>query len=177
MNIVDEIWKDVLGYEGLYQVSNLGQVRSCDRMVKSKNGYRIAKGRILKLSMRNKYLSTGICNLGKKITCDVHVLVAEAFLGARPSKHNVNHLNGVKTDNRLDNLEICSASQNTLHAFKMGLAKSGENHFEAKLTNSQVLEIRELLKQGKSGKELTLLFGVNKVCISRIKSNKIYKLV
>lgn len=118
---MEETWKDIKGYEGMYQVSELGNVRSVDRSYKDVNGklYNL-KGRVLKLSISNGYLSLNLNNKGKKRFC-VHRLVAETFLDNPENKPEVNHINGNKLDNRLANLEWCTKSENTLHAYSIGL--------------------------------------------------------
>ena len=119
-----EEWLDVVGYEGLYEVSNIGRVRSCDRVVKSapKVGSRIAKGQDRSLALNGYgYLAVSLWKDGKRLTNRVHTLVAKAFLGDCPNSYDVNHKDGVKTNNCVANLEYCSRSENIKHAYAIGL--------------------------------------------------------
>jgi len=109
---------------------------------------------------------------------DIHHLVAAAFIGPRPEKHDINHKNGIKYDNRVENLEYVTRSQNALHAFKNGLNKApaGESHNRAKLTNEIVLEIRRLYSNGGySYADLGRLFRVTKENISYIVNRKTWR--
>ena len=109
----NEIWKDVVGYEGLYQVSNQGRVKSLER--KDRFG-RIVKGRTLKPGVKNSgYLFVGLYAGGKKKMFFVHRLVCQAFHENPYSKPQVNHLNEDKTDNRACNLEWATAKENLNH--------------------------------------------------------------
>ncbi len=122
--VLQEQWADVVGYEGLYQVSNTGYVRSCDRTVKSapKVGFRVAKGGIIKRSLNGYgYLTVNLWRNGKGTTNRVHSLVARAFLGECPRSFDVNHKDGVKTNNCVSNLEYCTRSANIKHAYAIGL--------------------------------------------------------
>lgn len=111
---MNEIWKDVTGYEGLYQVSNLGRVKAMP-----KRGH---KEKIMKPSLKKDgYNRILLSKKGKYKTLYVHRLVAEAFLSHTESKCEVNHINGIKTDNYVYNLEWVTKSQNQLHAIEMGL--------------------------------------------------------
>jgi hypothetical protein len=121
---MQEEWVDVFGYEGLYQVSNTGLVRSCDRTVKSapKVGSRIAKGSARSCHLNgNGYLTVGLWKDGVGKTTYVHFLVSRAFLGECPDSYDVNHKDGIKTNNCVSNLEYCTRSQNLKHAYATGL--------------------------------------------------------
>lgn len=112
---MEEIWKDIKGYEGLYQVSNLGRVKALCRVIKSGRGLgnHIYKERILSLSKRNNgYLKATLCKDGVYKYISVHRLVAENFIDNPNSLKEVNHKNEIKTDNRVENLEWCNRKYN-----------------------------------------------------------------
>lgn len=123
-----EIWKDVIGYIGLYQVSNKGNVKSLD-MVLPYNRYgkqtqRIRKGKILTLTkVKNGYLRVIMSNNGKHKLNLVHRLVAQAFIPNPNNYKEVNHINCDKTNNCVENLEWCSSSYNKIHGFQNKLYK------------------------------------------------------
>lgn len=125
----NEIWKDVVGYEGIYQVSNLGNVKSLDRHYKQLNNNgkecnHFYKGRKLKQHLNNAgYLKVQLSYKYKSIPKRVHRLVAEAFIPNPNNYKCVNHIDGNKLNNNVDNLEWCTYSYNTKHAFKNGLRK------------------------------------------------------
>ncbi len=130
-------FRDVKGAEDYYKVSTDGEVFSKDRVsiFKTKGVFckRELMGRKLKPSKdKDGYLSVGICVNGKASTKKVHRIVAEAFLGNPFNYEQVNHKNGIKNDNRVDNLEWVNQSQNMIHAFKTGLSvpcdKSGDKN-------------------------------------------------
>jgi hypothetical protein len=119
---MEEIWKEVLGYEGLYEVSNLGRVRSVDRYVNSgglnsEDRLSLKKGKILNCSPTKRgYTRVSLSKESKTQQIMIHRLVAIAFLDAIPGKTNVNHINGIKEDNRVCNLEFVNQRENVLHA-------------------------------------------------------------
>ena len=118
-----EEWRDINGYEGWYQVSNLGRIKSLDRTVWFKNGKgkRDYKGKILKLKYHNGYAMVNL-NKNKNLSVlYVHRLVAETFISNPNNLPVVNHIDGVKSNNNINNLEWCTYSENNIHAEKTGL--------------------------------------------------------
>jgi len=109
-----EIFKDIKGYEGLYQVSNLGNVRSY---------YKDKEGKILSAGLKPEGYKYVNLHSDKNKNFYIHRLVALAFIPNPQNKTQVNHINGIKNDNRLDNLEWATSSENRLHAYKIGLQK------------------------------------------------------
>ena len=112
---MEEIWKPVIGYEGLYEVSNLGRVRSVDRLVKYSNGQiHLHKGRILSPGLVHKsgYLQVGLCNNGKTKHKMVYRLVAEGFLPNIDNLPQVNHKDENPFNNCVENLEWCTIEYN-----------------------------------------------------------------
>lgn len=125
---MEEIWKDIQGYEGLYQVSNLGRVKSLARL--DTRGQRVSE-KILKLGKhRAGYFRVNLYKNGKMKQYLVHRLVALAFIPNPENKEQVNHIDGNKQNNVIENLEWCTHSENIQHAYRTGLAKGlvGENH-------------------------------------------------
>lgn len=161
-----EIWKAVSGFEEFYEVSNIGRVRSW------KNGRH-------GISNYSKILKPGtdgggylIVFLSKnKIVIRRHVahLIIETFTGNRPEGMEVNHLDGIKTNNSISNLKYCTSSQNKLHAFRNGLNHRGEKHPNSILSESDVFKIRKLLYH-KKPLEIAKIFKVSKGAITGIKS-------
>lgn len=110
-------WRAIPGYEGLYEASEYGEVRSLKRHSTS--------GKVLKpyCNPRNGYMYVSLSKHNKAITKRVHGLVAAAFFGIRPEGLQVNHIDGDKTNNAIGNLEYCTQSENMTHAFQTGLEK------------------------------------------------------
>ena len=125
---MEEIWKDIKGYEGLYQVSNLGNVRSLDILINCKGARgidkHIRKGRILKKVINTKgYYYINLSKKSKIKNTRVHRLVAKAFIENPNNYKIINHIDGNKLNNRVDNLEWCTFSHNNKDAYKQGLKK------------------------------------------------------
>lgn len=159
-----ELWRNVVGYEDLYQVSNLGRVK------RIKSGQGAVIGKILRQGITGGYSFVRLSRETKVSMFYVHRLVAFAFLGQPLTpEHEVNHINSIRNDNRVENLEWVTSSQNKKHAFKYGFGDhSGEKHPMAKLTWEKVWHIRELLKEGLLQREIASLYGVDTNTIGKI---------
>ena len=165
MNIKEE-WRPIKGYEGYYEVSNLGRVRRCAVILKE----RISK---------YGYANVTLYGRSKPKTCRVHRLVAEAFIENFGERPYVNHIDGCKKNNCVKNLEWSTQKENVQHAYKIGLAHGagGENNPYAKLTNDQAEEIRNVYipyDKEYGGRKLAQKYGVSRSVISLIVNNKSY---
>lgn len=142
-NIMVEVWKDVVGYEGKYQVSNFGKVRSIDRVDASGKK---RKGRYLK-SCKDKDGYLYVCLSGGNVTTRrIHKLVAESFIGVCPTGYQVNHKDENKTNNRIENLEYVTAKQNINHgtAIKRRAEKRGYTVCQLSKNGNVVAKYRSL---------------------------------
>lgn len=173
---MDEIWKDIKGYEGYYQVSNFGRVKSLAR-------YRIGSygkpqkvyEKILKQTiMNNGYLTVVLSNNKIYKQKLVHRLVAETFILNLENKKEVNHINGDKTNNHVTNLEYVSHHDNQKHASINNLMAVGEKHGRHKLIENDVLEIRKL-KGILSYSKISKKYNISIAMISLIINNKNWK--
>ena len=158
--------KEIPNYEGLYQISTFGDVFGLKR----------AKF-ILPQKHKHGYLQVGLSKDGKVIRYLIHRLVAKTFIPNPLNLSQVNHKNGIKNDNRVENLEWCDNSYNSKHAHDNGLRTHkilvGENARNAKLSEADVNEIRTKYKSKiLNQKELSLEYGVTQATISNIINNK-----
>jgi len=170
-----EIWKDIKNYEGIYQVSNKGKVRSLDRKETCNlNGKDfIRNGKVLnQIPNTNGYLRVFLSKNNKVITCYVHRLVAQTFLKQQKGSNHVNHLNGIKTDNSVYNLEWCTQLENNIHGFNTELLQHGENSNLSTLKKEQVFEIINLKKEGHKIKNIAKKYRVHPLTVSRILNGK-----
>ena len=166
-NIENEIWKDVVDYEGLYEISNQGRVKSLDRVVNHwRGGKTLFPGRILKMPCPKGYDRVTLTNrLGKPKILFVHQLVAIAFIGPRTKeKPFVNHKNFIRNDNRPDNLEWVDSFENMKHQVDAGRSLKGSKNPSAILSEEQVREIKTCKM---SFKEMSLKYGV---CIGTLEA-------
>ena len=169
-----ETWKPVIGFEDHYEVSDCGSVRriGADRMGRCRNT-------VLRSSDRNGYRGVTLSVEGKTTTLSVHRAMWEAFNEPIPEGLQINHMNGDKTDNRLENLEICTPSQNMAH-MKNVLKRHqvvpppmvGTVNPNAKLTEDQVREILARLSNGEVAKKIAPDYGVYWSVIYKIKNKE-----
>lgn len=155
-----EIWKDIPNYEGLYQVSNLGNVRSVKRNSQKKP-----------FKNHSGYLRVNLFKNGKGVKHSVHRLVLLGFIGE--SDLHVNHINAIKDDNRLENLEYVTPKENSRHAMENGLmiGPRGEKSANSKLTEAEAREIKYGHK-GKTQREVARLYNIDPSVISNIRLGK-----
>ncbi|KCY49755.1 MULTISPECIES: NUMOD4 domain-containing protein [Bacteria] len=169
-----ENWKAVLGYEGIYEVSNLGRIKSLSRPTTNKIQPFIQE-KILKTRIgKTGYEIVGLSKDGKQKTCKVHRLVASAFCDNPFNKPHVNHKNGIKLDNHFSNLEWVTASENAIHSFSNGLSQPtvGENSSLATITAPQANNVRELILSNMPLNEISTLTNIPLNIVNSIRSGK-----
>ena len=116
---MEEIWKDVIGYEGLYQVSSLGRVKGLEKKVTRSNRIHSLKERMLDPYVGfHGYKMFNLVGNGKTRSVALHRIITETFIPNPENKRTINHKNKVKIDNRIENLEWCSDRENVSHAVK-----------------------------------------------------------
>ncbi len=165
---VIEIWKTI-PFAPDYSVSNLGRIKR----VAPRLRFSLNQDTILRSNRCSKKLSYRVVSLkidGKWKTATVHKCVTRAFLGEPEKGIDVNHKDGDKENNRLDNLEYVTAKQNTAHAVSMGLMKP-----VSKLKENDVLLIKSLLSRGFRSADVARMYSVSKTCIYLINKGKNWK--
>ena len=160
MNTQKETWKDIERFAGIYQVSDLGNVRSLDRY-DSMGRFWSGKQLTPQFDGRKNYLHVNLCGT----TYQIHTLVAKAFVKNPNMYKEVNHIDERKTNNKASNLEWCSRKYNNLYGSR-GAHWKGENNPSAKLSNQEVVSILEQRKQGDKLKNIAARYGVslNHIC-------------
>lgn len=173
-----EEWKDVEGYEQIYQVSNTGKVKSLDRYVKREGTSDLfIKGRILKEGSNGKYKTVNLCKDNITQNKYIHRLVAKAFVENPNNKKQVNHIDENILNNNSNNLEWVTSKENMNHSkFKIydSLPK-GENSFFAKLDNINVLTIYTFKQESYNNKFFSVLYNVHPSVISNVRRGKKWK--
>lgn len=189
--------QDIQGYENLYAATKDGKIWSYP---KNSKYTKYLKGMFLKQIEDGGYLYVSLHKDGKQKKAAVHRLVAGVFIPNPDNKPQINHINGIKTDNRVENLEWVTASENVQHAYDNGLAVIGDNVKQLskqkmekwnqtekakkrmsdfgkayrKLSKEQVLQILEYQKQGKSAYSVSKIFPISKQSILKIYRKKTY---
>lgn len=179
-----EIWKDVPGYESIYEVSSLGRVRSVDRTI-SKRGNRgstystVIKGRIRRQKLTKfGYLEIALSNGKRKDMSHLRMnrLVAVAFIPNPNNLPEVHHIDHDKTNNQVGNLRWVTSSENTKEAIKAGRHhggfKVGVNHHNAKFTDDQILSMFSLEKAGLKRSEIADVIGCSRGYVTNILNDK-----
>lgn len=176
-------WKSVVGYEGVYEVSDGGSVQRCD-------GYRSSPKPLQPVPNHHGYLNVNLSRNSKGKTFKVHSLVCEAFIGPRPEGMTINHKNGDKNDNSVQNLEYVTHIENMRHAKEVldriiptrargerngaviypERLNRGTDVSTAKLDENKVRAVRVMLSQGMFQRDIAKIIGISQTQIWRIKT-------
>lgn len=173
-----EIWKPVVGYEGLYEVSSLGKIRSLDRTVLGRGGcFRRIKGRIVKEYIdEDGRALVGLWKLNKGVTRFVCHIVLEAFVGPRPPGHEACHFPDINpANNAVSNLRWDTSAANKEDSRKHGTLPLGERKYQAKIKDEEVPKIFKRLYEGEHNIEVAESYGVHVRVISDIRNGLTYK--
>lgn len=169
---VKEIWKDVIGYEGIYTIDISGTITS--NKINRKKGFVFKGGK-----NASGYITVGLRKDGIHKTCLMHRLLAQHFIPNPESKPYINHINGIRHDNRLENLEWCTQKENVHHYINMGLKKvlslQGHLHPNSRLSFEQILEIRKKYSDGIKTGKLMAEYGEDNKTIWNIVNYRTYK--
>lgn len=174
---IAEEWRPVVGYEGVYEVSDMGRMKSLERTCNTRSGGRKPIPEIImKLNESRDYLSVVLCHAdaGKTvgIVGNVHRLVAEAFIGPIPKGMHVRHLNGNPHDNRRTNLAIGTPQENAEDSIRHGVLKVGVEHSKTKLSNEEVMELRRMRAEGVAQAKVAEVFGISISSVHAINSGR-----
>jgi len=154
-------WRDVVGWEGLYKVSDQGDIWSVRNEMVLKPMHR-----------KEQYFRVCLSRMGWRVTIPVHEIVAKAFIGPKPKGLEICHNNGNGFDNAKTNIRYDTHVNNCMDAVSYGTHSHGERHGRSKLTKAQVLEIRASTK---SGKDLAIQYDVSRSLVSLIRNQKLWR--
>jgi hypothetical protein len=170
---MQEVWLPVVGYEGLYEISDWGRIRGLDRLIRHRMGGETRwAGRLMQPSTtRDGYLRVTLSKHGSARVDKIHILVAAAFIGPRPDGMEVCHGEGGKLDNRPENLRYGTAKENQADRLRDGTHNRGERHGNARLTKAQVRHIRRELVNAPRGTAARLAreLGVSPTTICEVR--------
>jgi len=177
-----EIWRNVNGWEGIYQISSFGRIKALERFFVKKNSrslglkavYQHEKIRSVRLNP-NGYCTISFWIEGKPIHKLVHRLVALHFIDNPNNYKQVGHLDNNPANAKWDNLEWGTQKMNIQYAVKCGRWHTGQKNYQTKLKDSDIPKIRELLKSGLSSRKIAAQFDIDKHAILSIKNNKTWK--
>lgn len=172
----DEIWKDIIGHEGRYQISNLGNVKSLPKSWYTGIANITMREIILKHNICKGYPEVQLMKDNNRVHFKIHVLIGNHFIEKIENKNYLNHKNGNKLDYSIQNLEWCTLKENSIHAFETGLNNNhGENNNFATLTLQDVTNIIKMKGCGSSQKAIAKLFNINQSTVCRLWSGKRWK--
>lgn len=168
-----EKWKQVPGYEGKYDVSDLGRVRSNGRNIRnSRSSFREIPSQIIKpFQRKGGYATIRLADAGRKTTHYIHRLVARAFLGEGEARQEVLHGNGDKADNRVNNLSWGSRFDNMADRARLSESARGEAHGRSKITE---LQARQIKSDGRYQRIIAAEYGVSRRLVGMIKAGKVW---
>lgn len=173
MQDTQEIWKDIAGYNGLYQASSLGNIKRCDSVVKhSLGGMARKKGRLMKqaLNPRTGYLNTCFSINGKKFSKTTHTIIAKTFVPNPLGLPEANHKDGNKLNNKANNFEWVTKSGNRIHAINNDLIKTIPS--EKLLTQNKLNTLLNLSMIGYTQGDLSRIFKLSQSTVSRALNGK-----
>lgn len=171
-------WRDIPGYEGYYQISSTCVVKGLKRIVARSDGGTTTRPEAILAQQTNEwgYMTVGLNKNRKRKHMLVHRIMLLAFVGECPDGMEINHKNGNKNDNRLENLEYCTHSENQKHACNvLGFVTRGVRHGRAKLNDGLVREIRYLHANGMSHSKLSAKYHVSEKVIYCVVNRKSWR--
>jgi hypothetical protein len=173
MHSIPEIWKPVVGYEGLYEVSNFGGMRSLTRLATGPSGKgRMLRGMRLKTCIREGYPSITLSRNASHKSCSIHTLVMSSFVGKCPAGMEVAHNDGNRKNSVLSNLRYCTRKDNLFDRLKHGTLMVGEKNHQTIFSWEQVKEMRRLRASGLLLRVIANQFGTSEANVSVIAKGK-----